>query len=142
MFSSGGPRVRFLTRYDGEVSEPVVGRQGSRVSMRVARGSASLLPSHGRGMWPRDIDGKEYEVGCTVRGKGTNLISYTLANKNSNFIVPAEELSFDKEVTGDDGKTYCHVTNVSLQQALNARMSDVDVLAVTGVRMILLSDAQ
>src|SRR5574338_388957 len=45
-FSSGGPRVRFLTRYDGEVSEPLVGRQGSRVSMRVARGSASLLSSH------------------------------------------------------------------------------------------------
>ena len=39
LFSSGGPRVRFLTRYDGEVSEPLVGRQGSRVSMRVARGS-------------------------------------------------------------------------------------------------------
>ena len=38
-----GPRVRFLRRYDGEVSEPLVGRQGSRVSMRVARGSASLL---------------------------------------------------------------------------------------------------
>ena len=37
MFSSGGPSVRFLTRYDGEVSEPLVGRQGSRVSMRVAR---------------------------------------------------------------------------------------------------------
>ena len=39
MFSSGGPSVRFLTRYDGEVSEPLVGRQGSRVSMRVARGA-------------------------------------------------------------------------------------------------------
>ena len=36
------PSVRFLTRYDGEVSEPLVGRRGSRVSMRVARGSASL----------------------------------------------------------------------------------------------------
>src|SRR5574337_318030 len=54
-FSSGGPRVRFLTRYDGEVSEPLVGRQGSRVSMRVARGGASLLSSHGRGIWPRDV---------------------------------------------------------------------------------------
>ena len=54
-FSSGGPRVRFLTRCDGEVSEPLVGRQGSRVSTRVARGSASLLPSHGRGIWPRDV---------------------------------------------------------------------------------------
>ena len=38
-----------------EVSEPLVGRQGSRVSMRVAMGSASLLPSHGRGIWPRDV---------------------------------------------------------------------------------------
>ena len=54
-FSSGGPRLRFLTRYDGEVSEPLVGRQGSRVSMRVARGSASLLSSPGRGIWPRDV---------------------------------------------------------------------------------------
>ena len=54
-FSSGGPRVRFLTRCDGEVSEPLVGRQGSRVSMRVATGSASLLSSHGRGTWPRDV---------------------------------------------------------------------------------------
>ena len=55
MFSSGGPSVRFLTRYDGEVSEPLVGRQGSLVSMRGARGSASLLSSHGRGIWPRDV---------------------------------------------------------------------------------------
>src|SRR5574337_1951615 len=55
LFSSGGPSVRFLTRYHGEVSEPRVGHQGSRVSMRVARGSASLLPSHGMGIWPRDV---------------------------------------------------------------------------------------
>ena len=54
-FSSGSPRARFLTRHDGEVSEPLVGCQGCRVSMRVARGSASLLSSHGRGIWPRDV---------------------------------------------------------------------------------------
>ena len=54
-FSSGGPRVWFLTRYDGEVSKPIVGREGSRVSMRVAGRSASLLSSHGRGTWPRDV---------------------------------------------------------------------------------------
>ena len=30
MFSSGGPSVRFLTRYDGEVSEPLVGRRYKR----------------------------------------------------------------------------------------------------------------
>ena len=86
------------------------------------------------------IDGKEYEVGCTVRGKGTNLISYNFTHKNGRFEVPSAELSFDKEVTGDDGNTYRHVTNVSLQQALNARMNDVDVLAVTGVPMILLEE--
>ena len=55
LFSSGGHSVRFLHRYDGEVSEPLVGRQESRVSMRVARGSVSLLSSHGRGVWPRDV---------------------------------------------------------------------------------------
>ena len=37
--------MQFLMRYNGEVSEPLVGRQGSRVSMLVARGSASLLLS-------------------------------------------------------------------------------------------------
>ena len=47
----GGPSVRFLTRYDGEVSEPLVGRQGSRVSMRVARASASLLSENGLLQW-------------------------------------------------------------------------------------------
>ena len=47
--------MRFLTRYDGEVSEPLVGRQGSRVSMRMARGGASLLSSPSRGIWPRDV---------------------------------------------------------------------------------------
>jgi hypothetical protein len=89
-----------------------------------------------------EIEGKEYDVDCTIRGKGTNLISYTLSSRRNNFVVPAAELSFDKEVTDDNGRNYRHVTSVSLQQALNARMSDVDVLAVTGVPMILLSDAQ
>ena len=32
-----------------------VRRQGSQVSMRVARGSASWLSSHGRGLGPRDV---------------------------------------------------------------------------------------
>ena len=45
MFSSRGPSVRFLARYDGEVSEPLVGRQGSRVSMRMARGSGPPGPA-------------------------------------------------------------------------------------------------
>ena len=43
VFSSCGASVGFLTRYDGELREPLVWRQGSQVSMPVARGSASLL---------------------------------------------------------------------------------------------------
>ena len=47
--------MRFLTKYDGVVSEPLEVRKGSRLSMRMARGSPSLLSSHGRGIWPRDV---------------------------------------------------------------------------------------
>ena len=36
--------------YDGELREPLVRRQGSQVSMSVARGSASLFSSPGRGL--------------------------------------------------------------------------------------------
>ena len=44
----------FLTKFDEELREPLMWRQGSQVSMRVARGSASLLSSHGRGIAPQD----------------------------------------------------------------------------------------
>ena len=37
--SSGGRSVGFLTTYDAKLSELLVGHQGSRVSMRVARGA-------------------------------------------------------------------------------------------------------
>ena len=47
---SGG----FLPRHDEDLREPLVRRQGSQVSMRVAKGSASWLSSHGRGLGPRD----------------------------------------------------------------------------------------
>ena len=49
-----GASVGFLTRYDGDLTEPLVWRQGSQVSMRVARGNASLLLSHGRGIGIQD----------------------------------------------------------------------------------------
>ena len=42
-FSSCGASVGFLARYDVELREPLVWRQGSQVSIRVARGSAALL---------------------------------------------------------------------------------------------------
>ena len=53
--------------YDGEVSEPLVRPQGSRVSMRVTRGSASLLSSHVRGIWPRDVLKKVSQVFLGLR---------------------------------------------------------------------------
>ena len=46
LFSSCGASVGFLTRYDGEIREPLVQRQRSQASMRVARQIASLLSSH------------------------------------------------------------------------------------------------
>ena len=38
----------FLTRHDEDLREPLVRRQGSQVSMRMARGSWSSLSSHGK----------------------------------------------------------------------------------------------
>ena len=40
-------------RQDQDLREPLVRSQGSQVSMRVARGSASWLSSHGRGLGPQ-----------------------------------------------------------------------------------------
>ena len=54
LFSSCGASVGFLTRFDGELREPLMWRQGSQVSIRVARGSMALLSSHGRGTGPQD----------------------------------------------------------------------------------------
>ena len=43
-----------IKRYDGELREPLMWRQGSQMSMCMARGSVSLLSSHGRGIRPQD----------------------------------------------------------------------------------------
>ena len=53
--SISGVSVGFLKRYDEDLREPLVWNQGSQVSMRVARGSPSLLSSHGRGIGPQDM---------------------------------------------------------------------------------------
>ena len=42
MFSSGGPSVRFLTRYNGEVSEPLVRRKGSHVFHASGEGERAI----------------------------------------------------------------------------------------------------
>ena len=56
----------FLTRYDGELREPLVWHQGSQVSMRMVRGNASLLSSHGRGIGIQDAlkEDSESFSGC------------------------------------------------------------------------------
>ena len=48
-----------LTRYDGELREPLVWRQGSQVSMPMVRCIVSLLLSHGRGIGPQDAVKKD-----------------------------------------------------------------------------------
>ena len=54
LLSSCGASVGFLMRYDGGLRDPLVWCQGSQVSMRVVRGNASLLSSHGRGIGIQD----------------------------------------------------------------------------------------
>ena len=49
----------FLTKYDGELRELLVWRQGSQVSMRVVRESMSLLLSHCRGNGTQDTSKKD-----------------------------------------------------------------------------------
>ena len=56
VFSRAAARhVGFLSSYDGKLREPLVWPQGSPVSIRVARGTAALLSSPGRGIWPQDV---------------------------------------------------------------------------------------
>lgn len=86
------------------------------------------------------IDGAEYEVDCTIRGKGTNLINYTFSSRRSRFEIPVGELTFDKEQVDEEGRIVRYVTTLSLQQALAARMSDIDVVAVGALPMVMPSE--
>ena len=49
--AAGG--LRFLSRYHGELRQPLVLPLGSQVSIRVARASMGVLWSHGRGIRPQ-----------------------------------------------------------------------------------------
>ena len=79
------------------------------------------------------VDGQEFEVGCTIRGKGTNLIGYTLFSNDEVFEIPSTELTFDSESVADDGTPMHHIATTSLQQAIAARMSGVEVVSVGAV---------
>ena len=76
------------------------------------------------------VDGEEFEVDCTIRGKGTNLINYTFSSRRRKFDIPSSELSFDKVVVDESGKTFHQISSLSLQQALAARMNDIEVVFV------------
>ncbi|MBR5132837.1 MAG: hypothetical protein IKV29_01880 [Alistipes sp.] len=79
------------------------------------------------------VDGEELEVDCTIRGKGTNLIGYTLFSKTEVFDIPSTELTFDMESIAEDGTPMHHIATMSLQQAIAARMSGVEVISVGSI---------
>lgn len=84
--------------------------------------------------------GTEFEVDCTIRGKGTNLVGYTFLGRTSHFAVQDGELMFDSETTDEDGVKYRHISSASLQQALAARMGDIDLIAVGQVPPIKIEE--
>lgn len=79
------------------------------------------------------VDGEKLDVGCTIRGKGTNLIGYTLFSKKEVFDIPSTELTFDMESIAEDGTPMHHIATTSLQQAIAARMSGVEVISVGSI---------
>ena len=88
------------------------------------------------------MDGEEFEVTCTVRGKGTNLIGYRWGSKRKSIEIPSVELSFDSVVTDNEGRTYRHISAVSMQHALASRMSDVDIIAVGAIPALEVSESE
>ena len=66
--------LRFLSRYHGEFMDPLVLPQRSQVSIRVARASAGVLWSHGRGIRPQfSWKGKSQGVSRVVAGSVCSL---------------------------------------------------------------------
>ena len=87
------------------------------------------------------VDGQSLSVDCTIRGKGTDLIGYTWSSRRSNFELSAKELTFDGEVLDESGNvTHRHISPVSLQQALSARMNDIDIISVGVIEPIQVND--
>lgn len=77
-----------------------------------------------------NVEGESFDVNCTIRGKGTDLIGYKFSSKNGNIDIPVAELTFDSIVCDDEGRTLHHISPLSLQQALAARVSSIEVVAV------------
>ena len=76
------------------------------------------------------VDGERLNVDCVIRGKGTNLIGYTLFSHSDEFEIPSTELTFDMDIVDEEGRRLHHIATVSMQQALAARMTGVDIVSV------------
>lgn len=76
------------------------------------------------------VDGERLNVDCVIRGKGTNLIGYTLFSHSDEFEIPSTELTFDMDSVDEEGRRLHHIATVSMQQALAARMTGVDIVSV------------
>lgn len=83
------------------------------------------------------IDNKEYVVDCTIRGKGTDLVHYTLSSERSCFTLPLSDLTQDKPMVDNDGNSIVHITAESMKLALAQRMGNVDVVSVGSVPVIV-----
>lgn len=82
------------------------------------------------------VDDEHIDVDCTIRGKGTNLIVYTISADRDVYEIPSTELTFDMESVDEDGTPIRHIATTSLQQAIAARMTGVEVISVGAVAPI------
>lgn len=82
------------------------------------------------------INGEEHEVDCTIHGKGTDLIHYTISSERSDFNIPLTELTQDKPMVDNDGNTFVHITAESLKNALAQRMDNIEIRSVGSVTII------
>ena len=82
------------------------------------------------------VEDNEIDIDCIIRGKGTNLIGYTLFSKSDVFKIPSTELTFDMESVAEDGTPLHHIATTSLQQAIAARMTGVEVISVGAIAPI------
>lgn len=82
------------------------------------------------------INGEEHEVDCTIHGKGTDLIHYTISSERSSFNIPLSELTQDKPMVDNDGNTFVHITAESLKNALAQRMDNIEIRSVGSVTII------
>lgn len=82
------------------------------------------------------IDNVEYTVDCTIRGKGTDLIHYTISSDRSSFVIPISDLTQDKPFVDNKGQSLVHITAESLKLALASRMDNIEVVSVGSVPVI------